>query len=65
MDTHQVVTSIFKYAESARLQARASTEIFELLEVVSDKLQFSSETDIQIFNAAMSQAAKLAVFGFA
>ncbi|EIE91833.1 hypothetical protein RO3G_16544 [Rhizopus delemar RA 99-880] len=61
--THQVVSSIFKLAEGARLQARASTEIFELLETIEDKLQFRNE-DQQTFITAMSQAAKLAVFGF-
>lgn len=64
VDSHQVVTSIFKYAESARLQARASTEIFEILESIEENLQFRSEEDHQTFITAMSQAAKLEVFGF-
>ncbi|KAG1308984.1 hypothetical protein G6F64_005653 [Rhizopus arrhizus] len=39
----QVVTSIIKHAEEARIQARTSTEIFELLESIEKKCRFEDE----------------------
>jgi hypothetical protein len=54
----QVVTSIIKHAEEARIQARTSTEIFELLESIEEKCRFEDEGARQTFLDAMSQASK-------
>lgn len=38
MDAHQLVTTIFKHTETTRLQARASTEIYEQLLYLQDRI---------------------------
>lgn len=64
IDTFQVVSNIYKYSENTRIQARASTEIYEQLQYLQGKIQFSSEEYKQIFEGAIDQAAKLSIFGF-
>ncbi|KAG0854113.1 hypothetical protein G6F26_007874 [Rhizopus arrhizus] len=61
----RIVTSIIKHAEEARIQARTSTETFELLESTEEKCRFEDEGARQSFLDTMSQASKSAVFGFA
>ncbi|KAG1544513.1 hypothetical protein G6F47_005389 [Rhizopus delemar] len=63
-DTHQVVTSIYKYSENTRIQARATTEIYEQLRYLQGKIQFENPEDKEIFDGIIDQAAKLAMFGF-
>jgi hypothetical protein len=45
-------------------QARASTELYELLDDIKEKINFENEETAQKFATAMEQAAKLAVYGF-
>lgn len=63
-DTHQVITSIYKYSENTRVQARATTEIYEQLVYLRDKIGFTNPEDKEIFDGAIDQSAKLATFGF-
>ncbi|KAI8063738.1 uncharacterized protein B0P05DRAFT_476690 [Gilbertella persicaria] len=64
VDSHQVVTATSRHADEARVQARTSTEIYELLESIKEKYIFADEGTKQIFMDAMSQAERAAVFGF-
>lgn len=64
MDAYQVVSNIYKYSENTRVQSRASTEIYEQLQYLQQRIQFNNEEDKQIFDGAMDQTAKLAIFGF-
>ncbi|KAG1086695.1 hypothetical protein G6F42_020887 [Rhizopus arrhizus] len=63
IDTFQVVNTIYRYSENTRVQARASTEIYEQLQYLQQKIQFHNAEDKQIFEGAIDQAAKLATFG--
>ncbi|KAG1053289.1 hypothetical protein G6F43_004619 [Rhizopus delemar] len=63
-DTHQVITSIYKYSENTRIQARATTEIYEQLRYLQGKIQFENPKDKEIFDGTIDQAAKFATFGF-
>lgn len=65
VDTFQIVNNIYKYSENTRVQARASTEIYEqLLHYLQQKIQFNNKEDKQVFGGAVAQAEKLVTFGF-
>ncbi|KAG1137448.1 hypothetical protein G6F37_013526 [Rhizopus arrhizus] len=64
IDTFQVVSSIYKYSDNTRAQARASTEIYTQLQYLQQKVHFDNDEDREIFEGAIDQAAKLATFGF-
>ncbi|KAG1321393.1 hypothetical protein G6F62_010841 [Rhizopus arrhizus] len=64
IDTFQIVNNIYKYSEDTRVQARASTEIYEQTHYLQQKIQFNNEEDKHIFEGAVGQAAKLATFEF-
>ncbi|KAG1390931.1 hypothetical protein G6F58_012839 [Rhizopus delemar] len=64
VDAYQLVSTIHKITETTRLQARASTEIYEQLQYLQSKAAFISEKDSEIFNNTIEQAQRLSIFGF-
>ncbi|KAG1150111.1 hypothetical protein G6F37_011279 [Rhizopus arrhizus] len=64
VDAYQIVSSIYKNTETTRIQARASTEIYEQLQYLQEKAVFTSARDQEVFNSTVEQAQRLAVFGF-
>jgi hypothetical protein len=64
VDAYQLVSTIHKITETTRLQARASTELYEQLQYLQDKAEFTSGKDREIFNNTIEQAQRLAIFGF-
>ncbi|KAG1039985.1 hypothetical protein G6F43_012389 [Rhizopus delemar] len=64
VDAYQLVSTIHKITETTRIQARASTELYEQLQYLQDKAQFTSDKDREIFHNTIEQAQRLAIFGF-
>jgi len=64
LDAYQLVVTIHKIAETTRLQARASTELYEQLQYLQNKAEFTSGKDREIFNNTIEQAQRLAIYGF-
>ena len=64
VDAYQLVSSIYKNTETTRIQARASTEIYEQLQYLQEKAVFTSARDQEVFNNTVEQAQRLAIFGF-
>ncbi|KAG1044387.1 hypothetical protein G6F43_011463 [Rhizopus delemar] len=64
VDAYQLVHTIYKITETTRIQARASTELYEQLSYLQDKTEFASTKDRDIFNNTIEQAQRLAVYGF-
>lgn len=64
VDAYQLVHTICKITETTRIQARASTELYEQLQYLQNKTEFISAKDRDIFNNAIEQAQRLAVYGF-
>ncbi|KAG1136508.1 hypothetical protein G6F38_011997 [Rhizopus arrhizus] len=52
IDTFQVVSSIYKYSDNTRAQARASTEIYTQLQYLQQKVHFDNDEDREIFEGA-------------
>lgn len=59
IDAFRIVNTIYRYSENTRVQARASTEIYEQLQCLQKKTQFDNEEDKRIFEGAVDQAVKL------
>lgn len=64
VDTYQFVNTIYKFAETTRIQARANTELYQQLLYLQSKATFISTGDQDILNDTITQAERLAVFGF-
>ncbi|KAG1462143.1 hypothetical protein G6F46_009464 [Rhizopus delemar] len=64
VDAYQLVHAIYKITETTRIQARASTELYEQLSYLQDKTEFASTKDRDIFNNTIEQAQRLAVYDF-
>jgi hypothetical protein len=64
VDAYQLVHTIYKITETTRIQARASSELYEQLSYPQDKTEFASAKDKDIFNNATEQAQRLAIYAF-
>ncbi|KAG0756033.1 hypothetical protein G6F66_011108 [Rhizopus arrhizus] len=62
VDSHHLVTTIYRLTETTRLQARAATEIYEQLQFVA-KRGWQLE-DGEIVNEVVEKVRRLAVFGY-
>lgn len=62
VDSHHLVTTIYRLTETTRLQARAATEIYEQLQFVAER-GWQLE-DGEIVNEAVEKVRRLAVFGY-
>ncbi|KAG1153110.1 hypothetical protein G6F37_010652 [Rhizopus arrhizus] len=62
VDSHHLVTTIYRLTETTRLQARVATEIYEQLQFVAER-GWQLE-DGEIVNEAVEKVRRLAVFGY-
>ncbi|KAI8994655.1 hypothetical protein BDB01DRAFT_846675 [Pilobolus umbonatus] len=64
VDAHQLVNTIHKITETTRVQARASTELFDQLQYLQTRAEFTSPKDRDIYKNTAEQALRLAIYGF-
>lgn len=64
MHAYQLVHTIDKITETASIQASASTELNKQLSYLQVKTEFRSTKDRDIFNNAIEQAQRPAVYDF-
>jgi 3'-phosphoadenosine 5'-phosphosulfate sulfotransferase len=66
VDSNQLINTIYKNAETIRVQARTSTELYDKLQHLNDQnsIAFNSPKDRGIFLSTAMQAERFAIFGF-
>lgn len=62
VDAFLLFNTIYKHTETARVQARAATEIYEQLQTIIDNRY--QEEDINLFRTTVEQARRLSIYGF-
>ncbi|KAG1164910.1 hypothetical protein G6F46_009997 [Rhizopus delemar] len=65
VDSNQFINTIYKNAETIRLQARASTELYNKLQYINDqnRIAFNSPKDRGVFLNTTMQVERFAIFG--